>query len=278
MTKAAAAIEILRPHNMLAAASCVVGGFAISGGTSWAPIVWPAVLTGLVTGFGNLVNDLHDRDIDRFNKPHRPLPSGRLTPAFVRALYTVGTVAVTVIAIGTLDGGLRVLVLSWQVLLYIYARFGKRLVFGGALLVAFIAASALFAGALAAGSYGDIGFAAAFAFLLIMGRELIKAAEDVEGDRRAGAVTPAVRYGGRNVAVWGVGLLLVCVAAAPVPGLTEHYAGLYLPAMALLFSPGVLAAGAMALRTPERLTLARVSSILKVQMFVGIAALVSARL
>ena len=91
MTVLVATVEILRPHNMLAAAACVISGYVLAGGTATGDIAAPALFTALVTGLGNLINDFYDRDIDRINNPSRPLPSGRLSPRYVRVVFWVGT-------------------------------------------------------------------------------------------------------------------------------------------------------------------------------------------
>lgn len=43
-----------------------------------------------------VVNDLHDIEKDKINHPERPLPSGKLTPAFVTSLYLLCLVAALV--------------------------------------------------------------------------------------------------------------------------------------------------------------------------------------
>lgn len=278
MTTLLATIQILRPHNMLAAAACVASGYALSGGSDLGAIAAPLLFTALVTGLGNLINDFYDRDIDRVNKPSRPIPSGRLTPRYVGRLYLGGSLLTVVAMIRILHGPVFFIVLSWQILLYIYARAGKRIFFAGGVLVASIAASAFFAGTAVTTRLSAAIFPAGFAFLLVLGRELLKGAEDVDGDRMAGASTPAVRYGVDATVRWGCALLMLCVLAVPLPGLLGHYPRIYVIAMELLFVPGVLTAAAIALNLPEPAGLSRAASILKLQMFMGIVALASARL
>lgn len=272
-----ATIEISRPHNMIAAAGCVLSGYLLTGGRSLGDIWAPFAFTALVTGFGNLINDYHDRDIDQVNKPRRPIPSGRLTPAYVLAVYWVGSIATTLAMLVFVPVRLAALMIVWEVLLYYYARTGKRVALVGNLMIASIAASAFWGGAILTGNYGPSGFPMLLAFLLVMGRELVKGAEDVEGDRGAGASTLAVRYGAESSAYSGVVFLLLCVVAAPVPALIEHYGRTYSVVMELLFVPGVLVASLLTLRSPRRAALHRASWILKIQMFFGIVAMALGR-
>ncbi len=273
-----ATIEITRPHNMIAAGGCIVAGYLLSGGTRPADISLPFIFTAFVTGLGNLINDYCDRDIDRVNKPRRPIPSGRLTPGYVLRAYLVGSVITVVLAIALLSPPMFSLILGWQVLLYYYARKGKRIALAGNLLVAAIAASAFVGGAIPTGNFEATGFPALLAFLLVMGRELVKGAEDIPGDREAGASTIAVRYGARVAVLWAAASLYLCVIVSPVPALVGYYGITYGFVMELLFVPGVLAAAFLALRSRERVALHWTSRILKVQMFFGILAMALGRI
>src|SRR5512145_891850 len=80
-------LEILRPHNMLAAAFAVYAGFHAAGGRGVAGVLPLALLCALATGAGNIANDIFDAGIDAVNKPRRPIPSGRLSIRAARAWY-----------------------------------------------------------------------------------------------------------------------------------------------------------------------------------------------
>jgi len=68
---------------------------------------------------------------------------------------------------------------------------------------------------------------AAYAFLFVLGREVVKGIEDVEGDKRANIFTVAVKCGlpcARSVAAILLGLV---VAISPLPALIGIYNWLY---------------------------------------------------
>jgi len=145
-------IEITRPHNMLVAAFGVAAGYILSGGNSVAEM-WPAALiTAAVTGAGNIVNDCYDLQIDTVNKPRRPLPSGRLTYRAAAWLYGVCTAVITAGSFFFLPSKVALLVVSWQLALYLYARWAKRMFVVGNLLVAAVTSSVFLAGALLTGN------------------------------------------------------------------------------------------------------------------------------
>ncbi len=273
MNRFSATIEVVRPHNMIAAGACVSAGYYIAGGRDGAAMMWPVILTALVVGLGNLINDYFDADIDKVNKPRRPIPSGRLSPAYVFRLYLLGTVGLSVTGFFLLDAVPAVIILAWEILLFLYAWKIKRLLLLGHLLVGLVASSAFIFGAVAVDNIEAVAFPVLFAFMFVMGRELVKGAEDVEGDKYVGASTLSVRLGAERTGELAVYFMLVCVFLAPLPVMLGSYGPLYAIVMGLVVVPGLLLAAYMVLRHPGRAVLNRVSWILKIEMFFGIAAM-----
>jgi geranylgeranylglycerol-phosphate geranylgeranyltransferase len=265
-----ATLEILRPHNMAAAAGCVVSAFYLTGGRDPLLIALPAIATALVTGLGNLVNDYFDAEIDAINKPRRPIPSGRLSRGYVFRVYTAGTALLTLFIVLCLPVPVMALMILWQVLLFYYAASAKRVPLAGNLLVAGVCASAFVVGGMVTGRYVDVVFPSSFAFAVVLGREFIKGAEDIEGDTVAGATTLAVRFGVERVALWGAMVLSLCALALPIPGLVKIYGRLYTLLVLFLVVPGLLSAAYLVLKRPNRVVFNRASWILKITMLVGI--------
>jgi len=270
MRQLLATLEISRPHNMVAAGACVYSSYYLSGGRDIGPVAWPVVFTALVTGLGNLINDFFDADIDRVNKPHRPIPSGRLARAHVLRVYAVGTVLLTALMIFVLPPTILSLMVAWESLLFCYAARVKRVALFGNILIGAVCASAFLVGAMVTDVTGVVVFPVFFAFAFVVGREIVKGAEDIEGDRLAGARTLAVRYGVTRTARWGAMVLFLGAVAAPVPALARYYGGAYGVLMELFVVPGMLAAAYLVLRSPQKAVFSRVSWLLKVEMLAGI--------
>ena len=268
-----ATIEVARPLNMLAAAACVGAGYYIAGGGRPGEILWPLIFTALVVASGNLINDYFDADIDRVNKPRRPIPSGRLSEFQVLTVYRLATVLLAAAATLGLPWCQTAIVFGWQILLYLYARWVKRLPILGNLLVGAVVSSAFIFGAVPTGNVGEVGFPVFFAFMFVVGRELVKSAEDVEGDKTNGAVTLPVRLGTEKAGLIAVCFLAACILAAPVPVLLHYYGYLYALVMELLVVPGLMVSSYVVLRRPNRTALNRISWLLKIEMFIGIAAM-----
>lgn len=270
MRRLLAILEILRPHNMIAAGACVCSSYVLSGGRDASPAVWPAVFTALVTGLGNLINDFFDADIDRVNKPQRPIPSGKLTRGGVLRFYAAGTALITTLMIFALPPAVFALMVVWEALLFTYAIRVKRVALFGNILIGAVCASAFLVGAMVTGALGIAVIPALFAFVFVLGRELVKGAEDVEGDRLAGARTLAVRCGAARAAQWGAMVLFVCAVAAPVPALVRYFGTTYGILMEVLVVPGILCAAYFVLASPRKTVFGRVSWLLKIEMLVGI--------
>jgi geranylgeranylglycerol-phosphate geranylgeranyltransferase len=271
-------LEISRPHNMLVAAFGVAAGYYLAAGSSYAQI-WPATLiTAAVTGAGNIINDCFDLQIDKVNKPRRPLPSGRLSLRSAVWLYRVCTVSITVSAVLFLQPSVTVMVILWQMALYGYARWAKKIFVAGNLLVTAVTSSVFLAGALVAGNPEAAAVPIGIAAFFVLSRELVKGAEDVSGDAASGVSTVSVVMGTGSAVVAASGLMLLLVAAIPAPTLAGYYGPPYLWVMELTVVPGLLAASWTLLRYPGKRTFGRVSWLLKIEMFFGVLALGLGRL
>ena len=76
----AAGWALTRPFNCLITAFSVGVGALPSGGLAVSPqVVAAAASAALIAAAGNVYNDLRDLEIDRINRPNRPLPSGRMS-------------------------------------------------------------------------------------------------------------------------------------------------------------------------------------------------------
>jgi geranylgeranylglycerol-phosphate geranylgeranyltransferase len=272
--RAAAFLLILRPHNMLASALAVVAGAFIARPGLVDGLATVALLAAIVTGAGNILNDYFDLQVDRINKPRRPLPSGRISPRDALIWYALLTLAVTAIAVVRVPRPVALLILAWEVALAIYARWCKRWLVAGNVLVAAISCSAFFAGAMLAGNARAAAIPAAIAFAFVMCREIVKGAEDVEGDRSGGVRTIAVAAGERRAGTLAAVCMLVLAALIPIPALAAGYRTGYFVVMELLVGPVLLFGALRVAGSAERGAFTRTSRALKLGMFAGIVAIV----
>ncbi|GIX06915.1 MAG: prenyltransferase [Candidatus Poribacteria bacterium] len=221
--KAGAFLALSRPANALIAMFGVISGSVLALKAVGRAVVPDdllrtaagAVATAAVLAAGNALNDLRDLEIDRINRPERPLPSGRLRPVEAGLFAAVmGLIGIALAALVDLAaGGLAV---GAVLLLILYAWRLKGTPLWGNLLVALLSAGAYLAGGIAVRAPGKAGAPALFIFFFSLVRELLKDVEDVAGDRIGGARTAAVVWGERRAvsiaaAVGALGILFTIV-------------------------------------------------------------------
>jgi 4-hydroxybenzoate polyprenyltransferase len=74
-------LELLRPANVITALADVLAGFAVAGLQNREALPWLLGSTACLYGGGVVLNDVFDRDLDRIERPERPIPSGRVPVA-----------------------------------------------------------------------------------------------------------------------------------------------------------------------------------------------------
>jgi len=87
--KLIAIIKIARPLNFLItfASVIVTAVICLPYKTLGLNVFIAAFAASLVMASGNIINDIHDIEIDKINKPLRPLPSGKITIKEAYGLY-----------------------------------------------------------------------------------------------------------------------------------------------------------------------------------------------
>lgn len=198
----------------------------------------------LVTGAGNAINDYYDVEIDRINKPNRPIPSGRISiPAalyFSLALFAAGTACAFLINVPC-----GLIALFNSLLLIYYASTLKRTALLGNLTVGYLTGSTfLFGGAV---FFEREGLESVFVLFLLatlatVAREIVKDIEDMDGDMKDGARTLPIVIGAGRSAYLAASIGLVAVLASPLPYLQSLMSVRYLFLVAvadLLFAVAV---------------------------------------
>lgn len=233
------ATELMRPVNVIAASVLTfIGAFVAGGVTTYPYQVGAAVAaTGLAVGAGNAINDYFDREIDRINQPDRAIPRGAVSPrgalAFSVVLFALAVgFAVTLPVVAIAIAGINLLALV------AYTEYFKGLPGLGNALVAYLVGSTFLFGAAAVGEVGPAVVLGVLAAIATLTREIVKDVEDLEGDLEEGLNTLPIAIGERRALVIAAVLLVVGVAASPIPYLLGYFGAAYLvlvvPADALM--------------------------------------------
>jgi geranylgeranylglycerol-phosphate geranylgeranyltransferase len=189
-------IKLLRPLNVFTSGLAMVIGSGILGtlnNTGTLLLVMAVVMC--FAGAANALNDVVDYEIDKINRPMRPLPSGfvkKRTALFISILlFSMGTLACLELSEAAKVIGI-VIAMPFMVL---YSKYLKGMPLIGNMIVAFILGlSFLFCGA-AFNNMSPMWIPMILAFGLTLVRELVKDIADMEGDQSAGLKTFPITAG-----------------------------------------------------------------------------------
>ncbi len=192
-------IRLVRLGNCCMAALSIFVAIIAIGGRSGLMIAWENAIIGSVIAFmvcagGNTLNDYFDIKVDKINKPDRPLPSGVVKKE--QALLLAAVLFTSALYLSSVVSHVALAIVSFaSALLVFYNMNSKKLGLAGNLLVSLTAAM-IFAGVGLMGN--DVVkslYTATPVFLIILSRELVKAAEDVRGDSKISKNSFPIKYG-----------------------------------------------------------------------------------
>jgi len=266
-------LDLTRPVNVgitmlsIPAASILAGAKP----NQWLQVILAALTGGFVAAAANSINDYFDVNIDKINKPGRPIPRGDASKkeAWIEWLV-LSCIAVSLnVALNKYAMGI---VVCAVILLYWYSAQLKRTIVIGNIVVALMTGMAFMYGAVVVGNLGRAFMPAIFAFLVNLTREIIKDIEDMEGDKRENAMTLPVRFG-TAPALWLASLSIVLLIASTITAYQLNiYTVLYL--YPVLFVDILLLAVLIAMwKDQSPATMGRLSDGLKVCMLVGLIAI-----
>jgi geranylgeranylglycerol-phosphate geranylgeranyltransferase len=256
---------------LIAFISVLLGAFLSSGEAAlMLPAVYVAIAAFLILSAGNAINDCCDVEIDRINKPNRPIPSGRLSRreavTFAVICSTIGVALSFLVNLGAI-----LISVSVVLLLALYAVKLKRTPLLGNALVALLTGLTFISGGVAVERPLGAIIPALFAFLFSLGRELVKDIEDVKGDKALGARTAPV--------VWGVGVSAAIsaivmgsvVILTPIPFILGVYTWRYMLAAGIGVDLVMIWCIVWILRSPS--SASKVQKVMKFDIIAGLVAI-----
>ncbi|MBS7611422.1 geranylgeranylglycerol-phosphate geranylgeranyltransferase [Candidatus Bathyarchaeota archaeon] len=274
-------VRLLRPVNSFMMGLAVLVGLYMAEPNlkSW---TFQSVALGFVTGFtltgaSMALNDYFDRYIDAINEPNRPIPSGAISPsqalAYAIMLSTIGLTASAFTSTKCL-----LLAMLSAALSVAYTSYGKKTGLLGNMMVSGCIAIPFIYGALLIERLKISNIlAASTAFLANTGREVTKGIVDVEGDRKYGINTTAVKYGNRIASYVATALYLSAVLITPIPTLIGN------PSLGYLFTVaftdiGFITSSIIILKNPSREKARRVKNTIVLWMLLGLLAFLQLQL
>ena len=270
-----AAISLFRPFNALIAFVAILsaGYIASPDAGQWAGLIAGGMAGALIGSGGNIYNDIVDIRIDRINRPHRALPSGRITPGQATMLYLAVTAAGLVISLCL---GIVPFVIASAAagLMVVYSRYLKSIPIAGNCAVGLLTGGGMIFGAAVAGSIGAGLLPGLFAFLVNTAREIVKDMEDVRGDASEGVRTFPLRAGMHASRVLVSFLFLAVALISPLPWATGFSGNFYIVVIGIAVVPLLILLTFVLWFSREATAIPRVSAGLKTIMILGIIAFV----
>ena len=285
-------IALTRPVNMLICGLSVICGAIIGDRPAtlfielltstgqgsppgWAFRTGAAALSAsLILAAGNVLNDIYDVSTDSINAPKRPIPSGLVTVRMARCFFGILTVAGFIFAAPLHIPGIAVALTAFS-LLVVYDIKLKGVPLAGNIVVAGLGGLAFIYGGIAGNCIKEAMIPASFAMLFHLGREIIKDAADLRGDKRAGIKTAATVWGVTVACRLASFVLILLAFVVALPSLTGRFGVVYTVYIALGVCPVLLYAAASSLTDQSEPNLRRISMILKVDMPLGIIAVLA---
>jgi len=201
------AIEILRPINGLMGGLTVIIGIlntriGIDPITLIFNVIFGVLTYFFISGSSMVINDYYDIEIDKINRPERPIPRGSITLKQAKILWIItvliGTIFTIIPSVLFNIGYLITIIVVFMAFIgWLYAAWGKKSGFLGNIIVGISFSIGLIYGAMLNNSIIPpyIYYFFLTSFFLLLSREVIKGCEDVEGDKNEGVKTLAIRIG-----------------------------------------------------------------------------------
>ncbi len=215
---------ITRPLNSIVAGLTAIVAYLIDTGTIVPETFLLFVIVALITAGGNVINDFFDAKIDAINRPDRPIPSGSVSGSSARGFAITLFLAGVLVSFFTNEACIGIAIIN-TLLLIAYAGKLKRIPLSGNILVAYLSASIFLFGGALNGWNGIVHIIpiAVITFFAMLSRELLKAAEDVVGDRAGGVDSVPIRVGIKKTSEFALISTVIACAASFIPYLWWGY-------------------------------------------------------
>jgi 4-hydroxybenzoate polyprenyltransferase len=215
-------VDFARPFTLLPPALGVVSGAVTAWGAHGSrpaltlgtvlPVVWGALMAAVLNSASNAINQIYDLDIDRVNKPKRPLPAGALSMAGAWRFTVLCFVLAWVLAFLATPPGLEghrecfFIVLFTSVLVWAYSapplRTKRHGIWANVTIAVPRGLLLKVAGWSTVKTVLDVEpwFIGTIFGLFVLGASTTKDFADIEGDRAGGCQTLPILYGVRKAA------------------------------------------------------------------------------
>jgi geranylgeranylglycerol-phosphate geranylgeranyltransferase len=231
MNKIDGLLKLLRFELPFAAGVCVVMGQMLALGKFASPLItsFGFISVFLISASILVFNDYIDIETDKINAPHRPIPSGLVSPpealAFSLLLVFAGLLISYLINIKVFLISILLAIIG-----FLYNRYFKKSGLPGNLMVSFSVGMTFIYGGAAVGFLFNkaVLFFGLIAALIDLGEEIAADAMDIEGDRLISSKSLAIKYGASKAVKISVSIFLLVVILSFVPFILNWFKLIYI--------------------------------------------------
>jgi geranylgeranylglycerol-phosphate geranylgeranyltransferase len=272
--KLTAIVKIIRPLNFLITFVSVIVAAVICSPDKFPGlnVFLAAFAASFALASGNIINDIYDIEIDKINRPLRPLPSAKITITEAYILFFVLVVLSISISLIVSYPALLIVLFS-LLLLFPYSKFLKRVPLVGNTTVAFLTGLVFIFGGVVVGNPSAAVVPAVFAFLINLVREIVKDMEDVEGDTKAGVITFPVKFGFQKSKYLILLFSLILISYTLYPFITQLYKIEYFIIVMVIVNPILVYCLKILFEGHSIKNLKKISNLLKLSMVFGLIAI-----
>ena len=281
-------LEILRPINcLMGSLTIIIGLLNTRQGIPIERLIINLIF-GIFTyfflaGSGMVINDIYDIEIDKINRPERPIPREAISLRQAKILYFIyiciglifSVINSTIYGLGILN---ILVALLFGGIGWIYAKWGKKSGFIGNLIVSISFSIGMVYGAILNSSIipSYIYFFFFTSFFLLLSREIIKGCEDIEGDEKQGVRTLAIIIGIKKSTYYAIISAFLAILFFVLPIFTTIL-NVYLFTISMAFGLiDVIYAVFLMIKSSKDKNFKKISLLLKIGAFLGLFAFILA--
>lgn len=233
---------------------------------------WQTLPVPLICAGGNVLNDYFDIEIDKINKPNRPLPSGKI-PKNLALSFSVLLLISGVLIAFQFSTQLFVISIFAASLISVYDWNLKRLPLVGNFVVSLVSGMTfLYAGAIVL-NIREALVPALLGFFFHFAREILKDIEDIKGDKKEDAKTFPIQFGILNSKILVTLIIIVLITLTIIAFFTENYSWLYLITVIFTVDLGLVFVLLSAWKNHGPENLNKLNKLLKIEMLFGLLSL-----
>lgn len=263
--------KLARPLNALAGCMAVFVSGYLAGFQVWWPVIMAMFSISFLSFAAYAWNDYSDLEIDRVNKPERPLPTGKISQRGA-ICFSVACSAISILTALFINQAALLIVIGLNILVYLYSWKLKCTVLVGNITVAAIIASSVIIGGLAAGNIGPVLIIYVIVFIANLGREILKTMADYRGDLEHNCRTVSTAWGVKTAGQLVITILGISALAATAVYFIESYSIIYLAVIVLGIYPLYIYI-AIIINNASFKTLEYASRLMKYSFFIWLLAL-----